>query len=60
MKVDSPTEVGMHALAETDSLVPTSKRARLTKTSDDGQIDCHRALEEVEFASMWFHSLLRQ
>ncbi len=60
MKVGSPPEENMHSMVETEASLPMSKRARLMKTADDSPINCHRTLEEAEFAAMWFHSLLRK
>jgi hypothetical protein len=60
VKVYSPPEAEVHSIAEKEASMPMSKRARLMTTADDGQIHCHRTLEEVEFAAQWFHSVLRQ
>ncbi len=59
MIVDSPTKAQIPSLADMEPILPMSKRARLMKTVDGGPVNyCHRTLEEVEFAALWFHSLL--
>ena len=57
-QVDPPKGADMSAMSEVD-YAPPSKRRRMTDEASEG-LHCHHTLEEVEHATFWLDSLLRQ
>ncbi len=57
-QVDPPTCADVSAVSKAD-YTPPSKRPRVANEASES-LHCHHTLEEVEHATFWIDSLLRQ